>query len=201
MNSGDAGTYRFLHGFRDYVYIRLGGNRVSHKRVLFNIFVTFLVSGLWHGAQWTFVAWGALHGFYLIIALYIPHRVITHVPYFIRMLCTFGSVCFAWIFFRANTLHDAAYIIQNLFTNITTIENVLLLRRAVVSGRSLDVHYLLLLSLGVWVWQAGQAYVGHIRYALTRIPSYARLAVYYAAATLLFLFGEFSGQQFIYFQF
>src|SRR6185436_1518823 len=54
--------------FKDYVYISMGGNRVSKPKQYFNLFITFLISGFWHGANWTFVAWGALNGFYLIFA-------------------------------------------------------------------------------------------------------------------------------------
>ena len=60
--------------FRDYVYISLGGNRVSHIRFYFNLMFVFLLSGLWHGANWTFVAWGALHGFYMV-SFYITYNI------------------------------------------------------------------------------------------------------------------------------
>ncbi|MFD2718422.1 MBOAT family O-acyltransferase [Hymenobacter monticola] len=109
--------------FKDYLYISLGGNRVSIPRGYFNLFFVFMVSGLWHGANWTFIAWGALHGFYQIFGRltkdtrqliiqktrlsFLNHSVIT-------ISTTFILVTFAWIFFRANTISDAFLIIRSM---------------------------------------------------------------------------------------
>lgn len=112
--------------FRDYVYIPLGGNRVIKWRWYFNLFITFLVSGLWHGAEWTFVIWGGLHGFYLIFAIWTDKlRLranqflgITKIPWVYQLsqiLVTFVLVYFAWIFFRANNTADALMIIKKSF--------------------------------------------------------------------------------------
>ncbi len=112
--------------FRDYLYIPLGGNRVAKTRWYFNLFITFLISGLWHGANWTFVIWGALHGFYLIFAIWtsnirqaINNRIgISKLPgleHFIQVVITILLSWFAWIFFRANSLQDAFLIIGRLF--------------------------------------------------------------------------------------
>jgi alginate O-acetyltransferase complex protein AlgI len=112
--------------FRDYVYIPLGGNRAGARRMMINLFITFVISGLWHGANWTFVIWGALHGVYIVFSNWIdPYwtRLRDSVPakrYIpaldgISLLSTFGLVCFAWIFFRAWSVTDAFYIISNLF--------------------------------------------------------------------------------------
>ncbi len=112
--------------FRDYLYISLGGNRVATKwRHQFNIFVTFLVSGLWHGANWTFVIWGALHGFYQISANWTKAwrekmnnaLGLTKRPRFyltLQRLITFTLVYFAWIFFRARSLSEALNIIGKM---------------------------------------------------------------------------------------
>ncbi len=99
--------------FKDYVYIPLGGNRVKKPRWVFNLFITFLISGLWHGANWTFVIWGALNGVYLIIEALIFKYKRTSV---IHIIITFILINFAWIFFRANTLDNAYYIINKIFT-------------------------------------------------------------------------------------
>ena len=108
--------------FMDYVYIPLGGNRGSKVRSLFNLFATFLISGLWHGANWTFVCWGALHGIYMIIGRLLgglkgnkKGNILTNA---IKCVFTFAIVTFGWIFFRANTVSDAFYIISNLFNDI-----------------------------------------------------------------------------------
>ena len=111
--------------FRDYVYIPLGGNRVSEPRWAFNIFLTFLISGLWHGANWTFIIWGALHGFYFILSAWAEpfwRRLssvarLDQVPRLktgLAMLATFSLVTFAWIFFRAESLGDALFITRHL---------------------------------------------------------------------------------------
>jgi len=112
--------------FRDYFYISLGGNRVAIWRWQLNLFLTFLVSGIWHGANWTFIIWGALHGFYLVFAIWTKKmqtqtndflRLGRHVKLitFISVFITFLLVVFAWIFFRANSVGDAFVIIKNMF--------------------------------------------------------------------------------------
>lgn len=111
--------------FRDYVYIPLGGNRCSKPKWCFNIMVTFIVSGLWHGANLTYVIWGALHGAYQIIGkLTAEFRKkirtalgIEKIPKLKALLSTvtvFVLVCFAWIFFRANSISDAVTIVKLL---------------------------------------------------------------------------------------
>lgn len=105
--------------FRDYVYIPLGGNRVSKARCYFNLFITFLVSGIWHGANWTFFVWGALHGVLLCIekAIGISKRKFSGFNKLVHCLCTFILVNFAWVFFRADSLSDAVTVITGIFTN------------------------------------------------------------------------------------
>lgn len=114
---------------KDYIYIPLGGNRVGKIRHALNILITFLVSGLWHGASWNYVLWGGLHGLYQIIEGFFPwnskkslfqrnkhfHLLLS----LITVPCTFLLVCFAWIFFRASTIQDAVYVIRNMFTGIS----------------------------------------------------------------------------------
>ncbi|MGS0525486.1 MBOAT family O-acyltransferase [Zobellia nedashkovskayae] len=82
--------------FRDYLYIPLGGNRATKPRWLFNLFITFLVSGLWHGANWTFVVWGALNGVYLIFEVLLFKQRKKNV---LNIITTFILINFAWIFF------------------------------------------------------------------------------------------------------
>jgi alginate O-acetyltransferase complex protein AlgI len=106
--------------FRDYVYISLGGNRVRLSRVYFNTAVVFLVSGLWHGANWTYIIWGALHTVYIITYMIVKRFGKIKLPdsifvKFIGWLFTFLIVSFAWIFFRANNLSDAFLIVKHIF--------------------------------------------------------------------------------------
>ena len=111
--------------FRDYVYIPLGGNRVAKPRWAFNLFLTFLISGLWHGADWTYIIWGTLHGLYFIFSavtepIWIRLSALARLDRSPRLkvaistLTTFSLVTFAWIFFRAASLTDALYIVRHL---------------------------------------------------------------------------------------
>lgn len=111
--------------FRDYLYISLGGNRVSVPRWFFNLFFVFIVSGFWHGANWTFIIWGALHGFYLIAGIIIQKikkrvfgtddkKAKKPIEKAIDIIITFILVCLAWVFFRSNSVADALYILEQL---------------------------------------------------------------------------------------
>lgn len=107
--------------FRDYLYFPLGGNRVTLARNLFNLFVVFLVSGLWHGAAWTFVIWGAVHGIFMALETLFD-RMKIKLPALLRLkairwLYTFGLVTFLWAFFRANDVNDVIYMFTHLFDN------------------------------------------------------------------------------------
>lgn len=121
--------------FRDYVYIPLGGSRGGKYKTYFNLFAVFLISGLWHGAAMTFVVWGAIHGFIIVLEkafskqrkatleiLKIKKGSLVHKIIFIPII--FTIVCFAWIFFRANSFADATLLIRNInFTNIEVLTN------------------------------------------------------------------------------
>lgn len=109
---------------RDYLYIPLGGNRRGNLRRIINLMVTMLLGGLWHGASWTFVAWGGLHGLYLVahhscgniftryLACFLPHTAITLVTWLITMLATIV----AWVFFRAVDFSTASIILSAMFS-------------------------------------------------------------------------------------
>lgn len=113
--------------FRDYLYISLGGNKVSVPRWYFNLFIVFLISGFWHGANWTFIAWGALNGFYLIFALvtnnwrdgFLKSSGLSKFPLLKntgQCLITFGLICLSWVFFRASSIHEASAIFGKIFS-------------------------------------------------------------------------------------
>ncbi len=110
--------------FRDYLYIPLGGNRVAISRWCFNLMVVFIVSGFWHGANWTFIIWGALHGVFLIINL-TYNKTLQHYGYqfkpfplktLLKTVFTFCLISFAWVFFRAAYVSDAIYIVKKFFS-------------------------------------------------------------------------------------
>lgn len=107
--------------FRDYVYIPLGGNRVPGIRKHLNLMITFLVSGLWHGANWTFALWGAAHGITQIIENLLPFNKMneSRVMRVIRILAVFCFCAFAWVFFASKSLTDAHHIISHAFHGIS----------------------------------------------------------------------------------
>jgi D-alanyl-lipoteichoic acid acyltransferase DltB (MBOAT superfamily) len=106
---------------KDYIYIPLGGSRCSKAKNYWNIIITFLVSGLWHGANWTFVAWGGMHGLFQIVEkhLGLNKKNSSGVTKWGRICCTFMVANFAWIFFRMPTFEDAFYVIKKIFTDFT----------------------------------------------------------------------------------
>lgn len=190
--------------FRDYLYIPLGGNRVSKKRWYFNLFVVFLISGFWHGANWTFIIWGGLHGFYLLFSIWtkrlrekwIVWSHLDHYPFLLKVLrvgITFHLVLLSWVFFRANSLHDAFTVLKNML--VWTFDY----QRVALGKVELAVAFFSLLILEtVHLLQRN-------RQALTTFmkkPAWMRWLVYYGVIMLILLFGEMATeQQFIYFQF
>ena len=102
-----------------YIYKPLGGNRKGKIRTYINLFVTFLVSGLWHGAAWTFVIWGGLHGIVVVIERMLKDK-LTKIPIFIRKLCTFLIVNALWVLFRAESFNQALEVYKGMinFSNL-----------------------------------------------------------------------------------
>lgn len=196
--------------FRDYLYISLGGNRVSIPRWYFNLFIVFLISGLWHGANWTYVIWGALHGFYLIFALVTQGFrekinklfLLDKIP-FLATLTTFLLVTFAWIFFRAGNVNIAFYITKHIFTGIPDVvksfaHHLPIIQDVGLNNKEMGLSILLILFLElVQYLQIKTNFVQN----LSQKPVYIRWAAYYILLILIVVFGEFSHRQFIYFQF
>ncbi len=200
--------------FRDYLYIPLGGNRVAKPRWFFNMFFVFLVSGLWHGANWTFVVWGALHGFYLIasIATY-PLRKKVHqffrlhehhgIHKFIQVFVTFHLVLLAWIFFRANSLSDAWYIVCNLVPNLSVLTVKELYWGLLTEAYGLNIYEFFIAIVSILFMEYIHLLQRHsgIRNMLSHRPLWIRWLVYYIMILSTLIFGVFEQQQFIYFQF
>ena len=196
--------------FRDYLYISLGGNRVSVPRWYFNLFFVFLVSGFWHGANWTFIIWGALHGFYLIFALVTQkarNRVFPAIglkkPVWLEVITTYLLVTFAWIFFRAGSVQDACYIIKNIFTGIPWMISSLKNHRSIFEYYGLD-KWELMLSFGL-ILLLEVIHVFQNRIAVTdwfnARPAYFRLGLYVCVIVSLVFLAANSSKAFIYFQF
>lgn len=201
--------------FRDYLYIPLGGKRVSIPRWYFNLFITFVVSGLWHGANWTFLIWGALHGTYLIAGI-ITRDFRTRVVQFtglygmrklhrfIQVMITATLVCISWIFFRAADLGDALLIFFGMFKGLGNVFDAFGPERAHILylGRNLfdfSVCIFLILFLGMVELLQRR---GSIIQMLNSKPPFYRWVLYYLILIVIILFGQYEiSQRFIYFQF
>jgi alginate O-acetyltransferase complex protein AlgI len=101
---------------RDYLYIPLGGNKVSEARLYFNLWVVFLISGFWHGAEWTFILWGAYHGFFLAIERLFLLKMTSKIGAFLRVLFTFFVVVIGWVLFRAKDVSQAGSFLSKMFS-------------------------------------------------------------------------------------
>ncbi|MBR9698996.1 MBOAT family protein [Candidatus Woesearchaeota archaeon] len=190
--------------FKDYFYIPLGGNKVSVPRWYVNILLVFLVSGLWHGANWTFLVWGGLHGFFLVFALvtkgirerFVQKTGLVKVPFvhhMVRVVVTFSLVTFGWIFFRAESISQAWYIVTHLFSDwslvgITLGQGVFDFWVAIFAIVFLEIVHLM------------QSHQG-MRQFMSEKPAWMRWAVIYFIILAIILFGEFGRHEFIYFQF
>jgi len=180
--------------FKDYLYITLGGNRVTIPRWYLNLFIVFLVSGLWHGASWTFVIWGALHGFYLVFSLATKkirqkfNKLFhLHKLPFLPALTTFVLVAFAWIFFRANGVHTALYISKHIFTGLPNLFAKLLSHQPIIenmglSNQDLILSIFLILFLEIVHYIKSKKNISTI---FRRKPVYIRWAVYYGVTFIL----------------
>lgn len=205
--------------FRDYLYISLGGNRVGIPRWYFNLFIVFLLSGLWHGANITFIIWGGLHGFYLILNLILKNPLkwfykitalekTTFLKKFLQTIVTFSFVSFSWIFFRAKNLGDAIYITTHSFKGLAKDVTDIFLDRNNARSHLLFLDYdysvLLVAILSILLMEIIHFYQQN--FSLTKLimqkPLWFRWSVYYVVILLILSFGVLEhSEQFIYFQF
>ncbi|MCA1752517.1 MAG: MBOAT family protein [Cryomorphaceae bacterium] len=177
--------------FRDYLYIPLGGNRVSKPRLLYNIFITFLISGLWHGSNWTFVIWGGINGIYLVVEILIGKKKRNGLH---NIFITFLLINFTRIFFRANDVNDAFHVVKTICTNPGKLY--------IGFGADVVVPIYALLGIGiVTLVEIKQEYFNE-KFSLGAHPRQAVRLSYYAAMLFAILYiGVFTENQFIYFQF
>ncbi len=196
--------------FRDYLYVPLGGNRSTASRWAVNIFIVFAVSGLWHGAQWTFVIWGVLHALYFLLTRWLAEpatalretmglRSDSWAIVAFQVTVTFSLVTFAWIFFRANSVDDAFYIINNILVGwpgfsleaLSSIIQRLNMTYVMISFSTaallIVVEYIQQKDMGAEWFQ--------------RKPAAFRWVSYYTLAGLILVLGDFGRSKFIYFQF
>jgi alginate O-acetyltransferase complex protein AlgI len=131
--------------FRDYLYIPLGGNRVSEGRVWVNLVIIFLVCGFWHGANWTFVVWGALHGLFLVLERAGLGAALARLPSLARHVYAMAVVMLAWVFFRASDLAAAVHYLGALAGRGAAGDGVL------AAPEMIDAQMLIALVLGALV--------------------------------------------------
>jgi D-alanyl-lipoteichoic acid acyltransferase DltB (MBOAT superfamily) len=202
--------------FKDYLYLPLGGNRVATPTRARNLLIVFVVSGLWHGAAWTFVVWGAVHGLYVVTSVITAQwrvRVLTALGVdrsgplltVVRIVVTFNLVSLAWIFFRAGSLSDAIYILERLAAGAAYAagHSVMLLSQAPAA-----IAAMMRLRTAVWASAAAVFLLLEIRdrrlpfVSAAAIPApWLRASLAYATLLLLLVAGRFGHHSCIYFQF
>lgn len=180
---------------KDYVYIPLGGNKCSKVRNYWNIFVTFLVSGIWHGANWTFIFWGCLHGAFQVLEKMLGWQKCTTSRLWVRLMrigITFVLVTVAWIFFRLPSIDDAFVVIGKILTD----------HGEVFMPANKDVVFSLLAILTVTLVDCLREFKpAVIRTCMTEAPVAVRWMVYYVLLLVILLCGVFDSSQFIYVSF
>lgn len=190
--------------FRDYVYIPLGGSKGSRWRQVRNIFIIFILSGFWHGANWTFVFWGLLNALYFLpllltrqnrthLEIVAQGRLLPTAREAVQMMVTFGIAVFAWIFFRAASLGDAVhYLLGMCSRSLFSVPNFYAMQKALVT--------LLLVAVCMVMEWLGREDQFAIQQFPTRWKRPWRHALYYTLVSIIILFSG-SEQTFIYFQF
>lgn len=200
--------------FKDYLYIPLGGNRCSLFRWLMNLLIVFIVSGLWHGAAWTFVVWGALHGCYLIIEVLISrtkhgvplrwrHILFPSTHRAVKVFITFHLVLVSWVFFRANSLSDALIIFRSMGDFHLSSWHPSVVFQQYLAKPALGSWELIIAFVSIGVMEGVHLLQRHgqMRHFLNNYPVWVRWPIYYGLMLGILLFGKFGSNAFVYFQF
>jgi D-alanyl-lipoteichoic acid acyltransferase DltB (MBOAT superfamily) len=191
--------------FRDYVYIPLGGSRCSKRRHYLNLFITFLLSGIWHGANWTFAIWGGLNGIYLIIEdiLQINKETKSKVKSLFGLLYTYFLINVSWIFFRANSLTDLKLIINKIILiPFDLLNHDLSFKHSLQIGK----WDFILASFGIitiFFLSLHERKVKDICLSVGKLPNGVRWMIYILLIFVTLCFGKFGdlSSQFVYFRF
>lgn len=190
--------------FRDYLYIPLGGSRVSRPRFYFNILAVYMVSGLWHGAAWTFVIWGGLNGLFHLLSMGAASlkqkvakgvRLPAPIGSILSILVTFHLILVTWVFFRAASLSDAIAVLSRIAESVPELPS--LFKAYPITGEvylSIALIGVLLLVEVLDEWRAFWE-------KLVTRPVYVRWAFYYALLICLVVIGQWGQKQFVYMQF
>ncbi|MCI9593534.1 MAG: MBOAT family protein [Lachnospiraceae bacterium] len=189
--------------FKDYVYIPLGGNRVGKFRCYLNLLLTFLISGLWHGASWTFIIWGGIHGGIQVMERFLglggkPNEKKRLRPF--RMIVVFILVCLAWVFFRANSVSEAFYVFAHTLDGISNLRQYVvqaLCDLNIRPGRACQLSLSLLILL-VYDWYSLK---GDVIAWIGRQKHWIRYSIYFILLTFVIFSRSVAKSDFIYFQF
>lgn len=178
------------------------------------MFITFLISGLWHGANWTYVIWGALNGFYMVFSIWtvdirkfiIYQSGIMRLPKLfktLQVLSTFTLICFSWIFFRSQNLNDAWYVVTHLFSDITNISTYYSQILALVDFDYFGKTGFLISVLSILFMETVHFIQRHnkMRHLLSKSPIWLRWSFYYGIVLTIMFLGISGKNNFIYFQF
>jgi len=197
---------------RDYLYIPLGGNQVRVARLYLNFLIVFFICGLWHGANWTFIVWGVLHGAYLIAgraSMHLRTRLtesigLQKMPSLhkaLQILITFSLVTIAWIFFRADSVADAVYILSHLHTGWGRIADPGALQAMILLGKTPTDLAIVLSGLMFMGLVHRLEKHENMRAMFTGKPLWVRFPLYYILVAGIVILSLYSVQNFIYFQF
>lgn len=193
--------------FRDYVYIPLGGNRVGKLRHRINLVITFLLSGLWHGANWTFVVWGGVHGLANAVESLFPKKEDSKWSWtkWMRTILVFGFCGMAWVLFRANSISDAIYVFANFHEGIRNTTEYFTKGFLDIGLNNVGVVLRILLPcvlLGIYDYFSLKRDVIQV---ISSKPVIIRWIIYFFIGLMVysavFIYGKVENTQFIYFQF
>ncbi len=183
--------------FKDYLYIPLGGNRVSKNRWILNILTVFIISGLWHGANITFIIWGLSHGILIIAESYFKKlKVTAHIPNFFKILVTFLFIMFAWIFFRATSLMNAVTILKKIFF-IDLIDMIKAYSEIASFG---NLKFAIICGI-VTLFALTDKLISRLLNKEYQLAYFTNLALFSSMLVAIILFGFYGDTKFIYFQF
>jgi len=187
--------------FRDYLYIPLGGSRLGMARTVLNTFIIFLISGFWHGANWTFIAWGVLNALYILPSILLKRnrthldtvangKIFPNIRDAVNILVTFLLTVFAWIFFRSENLVQAFAIVGEVFSASLFLPPLL-------PSKMLCLLLLFFLCIE-WIGRSNAYAIESTGNTWNRV---FRWSFYYVLVLAIFLLRPVQEQPFIYFQF
>jgi D-alanyl-lipoteichoic acid acyltransferase DltB (MBOAT superfamily) len=193
--------------FRDYVYIPLGGNRVSESKKQLNIFIVFLLSGLWHGANWTYIVWGFLHGIFRVTEIKIKKLTPFRLKSYIARPLIFILITFAWVFFRAESLGKAKMMLGQVFVNPIHQLNQIIANpinarlKILYLNQSSSELFLAIFFISVLIFIHHKQKLFTFDSWVSSQKKQIRWSIYYGLIISFILTGVFNKSEFIYFQF